>query len=85
RSLLVRCRGKGGNRDALGAVVEVEAGGLSRREEVRTTQGYLTGTSPTLLFGLGGAAAADRVRVKFPSGAVRILENVPAGRVVVDE
>jgi hypothetical protein len=85
KSLRVRCVGKGRNRDAIGAVVEVEADGVLQREEVRTTQGYLTGTPPEPLFGLGRAAAADRVRVRFPSGAVRTLEQVPAGRVVVEE
>ena len=54
-------------------------------EEVRTTQGYLSGSGPGLLFGLGYAQEAARVRVKFPSGEVRVLEKVPAGRVVVSE
>jgi hypothetical protein len=85
KSLTVRCVGKGRNRDALGAVVEVETPGLVQREEVRTTQGYLSGCGPDLLFGLGEAKSADRVRVRFPSGAVKELKDVPAGRVVVEE
>jgi hypothetical protein len=85
KSLLVRCVGKGRNRDALGAVVEVDSDGLLQREEVRTTQGYLAGSGPALLFGLGRAAKADVVRVKFPSGETRELKDVPAGAVVVSE
>ena len=85
RSLRVRCVGKGRNRDAIGAVVEVEADGLVQRDSVRVTQGYLSGCAPAPLFGLGRAAAADRVRVRFPSGAERVLEKVPAGTVVVEE
>jgi hypothetical protein len=85
RSLLVRCVAKGRNRDALGARVEVEAGGLVQREEVRTTQGYLSGSGPALLFGLGAEAKASRVRVEFPGGAVRELRDVPGGRAVVEE
>jgi hypothetical protein len=85
RSLLVRCVAKGRNRGALGAVVEVEADGLVQREEVRTTQGYLSGSGPALLFGLGRAKSADAVRVKFPSGQVRELKDVPAGSVTVTE
>jgi hypothetical protein len=85
KSLEVRCVANGRNRDAIGAVVEVETPGLVQREEVRTTQGYLSGGSPALLFGLGDAAKADRVRVRFPSGTVKDLKDVPAGRVVVTE
>jgi len=85
RSLLVRCVAKGRNRDALGARVEVEADGLVQAEEVRTTQGYLSGSGPALLFGLGRAAAAERVTVRFPSGEVRTLEGVAAGSVEVRE
>jgi len=85
RSLVVRCEAKGRNRDAIGAVVEVETAGLVQREEVRTTQGYLSGSGPDLLFGLGEAARAARVRVRFPGGAVLELKDVPAGRVVVRE
>ncbi len=85
RSLAVRCVGRGRNRDALGAVVEVEANGLVQREEVRTTQGYLSGSGPEILFGLGDAAEAARVRVRFPSGEVRERAKVPAGRVVIGE
>jgi hypothetical protein len=85
KSLLVRCVGKGRNRDAIGAVIEVQADGLLQREEVRTTQGYLSGSGPGMLFGLGRAKAAERVRVRFPSGTVREVRDVPAGRVVVAE
>ncbi|MHC4821284.1 MAG: CRTAC1 family protein, partial [Planctomycetota bacterium] len=85
KSLSVRCRGAGRNGDALGAVIEVTVGDLVQVEQVRTTQGYLAGSGPELLFGLGDAAKADRVRVVFPGGAVRVLKDVPAGRVVIDE
>ncbi len=85
RSLLVRLRGGKGNRDGIGAVITVEAGETAQREEVRTTQGYLGGMGPGVLFGLGDRAAADRVRVRFPSGAVRVVERVPAGRVTIEE
>jgi hypothetical protein len=85
KSLTVRCVGRGSNRDALGATIEAETPGLVQREEIRTSQGYLSGCPPEILFGLGAAAKADRVRVRFPSGEVRELKDVPAGRVVVAE
>jgi hypothetical protein len=85
RSLLVRCVARGRNRGALGAVVEVHAGGLVQREEVRTTQGYLSGSGPDLLFGLGERERADRVVVRFPSGEVRTVASPPAGLLEVRE
>ena len=35
--------------------------------------------APGLVFGLEGASSADEVRVLFPDGSERILEDVPAG------
>ncbi len=84
-ALRVRCVGGGRNRDGIGALVEVDGDGLVQVEEVRTTQGYLSSTDPVLEFGLGRAKAARRVRVRFPSGAVREAADVPAGSIAVHE
>jgi enediyne biosynthesis protein E4 len=67
-------------RDALGARVTIEAGGLRQMREVRSGGSYLSASDPRLLFGLGAVAKLDRVEVRWPSGAVEILTDVPFDR-----
>src|SRR2546426_694482 len=74
--------GQASGRDAVGAVVSVTAGG---RRQVRQKVGgasYLAAHDQRLLFGLGDARAAERVEIRWPSGAVSSLENVPARQYV---
>jgi hypothetical protein len=81
RSLRVRLRQAGArNRDAIGAVVRVTAGGMTQRRTVRTGSSYLSQSELTLTFGLGRAAVADRVVVTWPDGSQQTLEDVPAGQ-----
>jgi hypothetical protein len=84
--LLVEARGSAPNPFALGARVTVEIGGARQVASVGSQVSYLC-TGPTLLhFGLGKAEKADRVTVRFPSGAVVERRDVPAGtRLVVRE
>jgi hypothetical protein len=64
-----------GNRDAIGAVVEVEAGG-SRIVRQRKGGGSMQSTNdPRLLIGLGPVGAVERLTVRWPSGASSILEH----------
>ena len=61
-----------GNRDAIGAVVTVEAGG---RRQVRVAQagsGYASQSSSRLHFGLGDAARIERLTVRWPQGDTEI-------------
>ncbi|MFN7961210.1 MAG: CRTAC1 family protein [Thermoanaerobaculia bacterium] len=71
--------GSRSNRDALGSRIEVEAGGRQQVQEVRAGGSYLSSSELTATFGLGNATAAERVKVRFPSGAEVELRNVPAG------
>jgi hypothetical protein len=67
-------------RDALGARVELEAGGLRRTGEVRSAASYLSQGEPVLQFGLGTAAQADRVRIRWPGGELDEFGPLAAGR-----
>jgi hypothetical protein len=68
------------NRDAIGAKVEVKAGGLTRRAQLFPSRSYLSSMEPTLTFGLGTSETVDEVAVTWPSGKVTKLENLAAGR-----
>lgn len=63
--LQVRLRQDGGNRDAIGAWLEVEAGGRVQRREQLVGGGHVSGTVGFLHVGLGEATTA-RVRVLWP-------------------
>jgi hypothetical protein len=63
---------------AVGARVTVKAGKLVQLNEVRAGGSYLSSNDPRLHFGLGGEAKMDEVEIKWPSGKVEILHDVPA-------
>jgi hypothetical protein len=68
-----RLRGTRSNRDAIGAVVKLfnEQGVMVR--QVHCTGGYLSQSSKTVHFGLGGSATVDRVEIRWPSGVQQTL------------
>ena len=72
-------------RDALGAVVTVEAGGVKRAQVVAAGYSFLSSGSKALFYGLGDAAKADRVTVLWPSGRRTERRDVPAGRLALVE
>ena len=80
---LADLRGGGKNTAAIGAWVDLEAGGRKQVREVRTASSYLSQNALTLHFGLGTATRADRIRIRWPDGKVQVLTGVAAGRRVV--
>jgi len=72
-------------RDALGAVVTVEAGGLRRAQVVSAGYSFLSSGSKSLFFGLGDRPRADRVTIRWPSGKISELKEVPAGKLSLCE
>jgi len=76
--------GRRSNRDAIGAVVEVDTADGRQRQELRAARGYLSQSETVLTFGLGQADRADRVTIRWPgreAGPPTVLENLPAGTV----
>ena len=83
RWLKIGLEGSKSNRDGLGTVVEVTTGGATQRWLVRTGSSYLSQSQVEPVFGLGRAAKADRVVVRWPSGKVQQRANVPANQRLV--
>jgi hypothetical protein len=76
--LVIALQGTESNRDAVGARVSVEAGGV-RRVGWRIGGGsYQSSNDPRLLFGLGEHDRATAVEVSWPSGRTDRLEDLPA-------
>jgi enediyne biosynthesis protein E4 len=85
-SLRLALKGKGSNRDAIGAKVTVEAGGLTLKRQLFLAKGYLSSVEHPMTFGLGKLDKADKVTVVWPSGARTELKEVSGGRLVnIDE
>jgi hypothetical protein len=80
--LLVKLVGKGGNTDAIGAVVKVKAGKLSLMRLVQSGTSYLSQDDMRRHFGLGAETQADSLEVVWPDGTTTRRENVRADQVV---
>jgi hypothetical protein len=68
------------NRDGIGALVTVTAGGLTQTRLCHTDGSYLSASDLRVHVGLGEAAVAERVTVRWPSGQVDVLHTVKADR-----
>jgi hypothetical protein len=68
-----RLRGTTSNRDAIGALVRVTAGGRTQVRLVQAAGGYLAQSSKTVHFGLGDAQRVDKCEVRWPSGIVQAV------------
>ncbi len=67
--LLVQCIGTTANRDAIGARVQVFAGGRRLSGEVQSGSGFISQNDPRVHIGLGDASTYDRIEVRWPGGA----------------
>jgi hypothetical protein len=68
------------NRDAIGARVDVKAGALKMRGDVRSGGSYLSSSDVRLHFGLGPATQADQITVRWPSGLKQQFGPLAADR-----
>jgi hypothetical protein len=76
----LQLRGTRSNRDGIGASVQIEHCGKTQFDTVRNGGSYLSRNDPRLHFGLGACAKVDRVTIKWPSGTVQVLTDLPANR-----
>jgi hypothetical protein len=68
------------NRDGVGAVVTVTAGGRQRKGWRLGGGSYQSASEPRLHFGLGEVRRVETVEVRWPSGRVDRLESLDADR-----
>ncbi|HVS11246.1 MAG TPA: CRTAC1 family protein [Planctomycetota bacterium] len=67
-------------RDAIGARVEVRAGGRSHVRLVQPASSYLSSSDPRVHFGLGQVQAIEEVLVRWPDGALERFDGVELDR-----
>jgi len=79
RAIAIGLTGTRSNRDAIGAAVEVEHAGRRTVRFVQAGSGYLSQHTKTLHFGLGDAARADKMTIRWPSGLKQEFRDLEAG------
>lgn len=80
--LEVRTVGVHSNRDGIGALVRVVAGGREQVREVRSGDSFLSCSARRIHFGLGKADTADSLEVRWPGRRTDRYSNVAADRVI---
>ncbi len=79
-------KGTKSNRDAIGAVIELETAQGRQRNSIRAGSGYLSQHSKVLCFGLGTEPTSVRATILWPSGARQVFEKLPPGhRIEIQE
>ena len=76
--VLFRLIGTKSNKMAIGARVTVKAGKLTQFNEVRAGGSYISSNDPRLHFGLGSEDKMAEVEIRWPSGRIEMLHDVPA-------
>jgi hypothetical protein len=78
----IKLVGTKSNRDGIGAVVRLSAGGEKQWLTMKSGSSYLSQSELVLTFGLGSRTKADSLEVDWPSGQVDKLLNLSAGQTV---
>jgi hypothetical protein len=81
--LTVRLIGVKSNRAGIGARLLLRAGGVSQASWVRSGSSYASQSDLRAYFGLGDATRVDSLEVRWPSGHVQSLTNLPVDRQLV--
>ncbi len=84
-ALVVRLRGLASNRDGIGARVTAQIGGRTLHRVISGGHGLLSASPHQAWIGLGAAGQVDQLTIRWPSGTVDVLTDVPAGQVQVVE
>jgi hypothetical protein len=84
--LLMRLIGHKSNRDAIGTKIKVTTpSGRTLYNHVTTSVGFLSSSDRRVHFGLGREASATSIELRWPSGLIQTLNNVPADQILTLE
>ena len=79
RSIRFHLMGTQSNRDAIGALVRLEAGGTVQTRTVRSGSSYLSQSELPLTFGMGRRDQAERLVIYWPNGRTEEFKNLKVG------
>jgi tetratricopeptide (TPR) repeat protein len=81
--LMLRLIGSRSNRDALGAVVQLETpDGKVLWNHLSTSVGFASSSDPRVHFGLGKSEKISTVRITWPGGKTQTIRDVPIDRLI---
>jgi hypothetical protein len=83
QSLRVKLIGTKSNRDGIGAVVTIVAGGDTQSQMLRSGSSYLSASELVLTFGLARHERADSVAIRWPSGQLDRVAGIAAGQTII--
>ena len=77
-----KLQGTKSNRDGIGARIKVVTKSGAQYNHMTTSCGYASSSSGPVHFGLGSNASVDLVEIRWPSGIVQQMKDVPADQVL---
>ena len=80
--LMLDLQGTRSNRDGFGARITITADGKSHYAEARCPAAFLGQSDRRVHFGLGPSKAVEKIEIRWPSGTLQTLENVPADQIL---
>ncbi len=81
-SLRMKLVGTKSNRDGIGTVVKLTAGSDVQSKTLSSGSSYLSSNELVLTFGLASHTSADAIEIRWPSGQVDELKNIPADQII---
>jgi hypothetical protein len=84
--LTLKLVGHKSNRDAIGAEVKLITAKGQQFATVSTAGSYLSSSDKRAHFGLGAESTAATIEIRWPSGILQTLKNIPADQILqIDE
>jgi tetratricopeptide (TPR) repeat protein/peroxiredoxin len=85
-SIVFRLCGTKSNRDAIGAVIRIETENATQTRSIPAGSGFLSQHSKEVFFGLGETEGPVSATIRWPSGDIQKLDNLPINhRVSIQE
>lgn len=78
--LHVKLIGTGGNRDAIGAKIQVKTADQTQIREIYAGDSYMSFSSLVAEFGVGNATRIETLQITWQNGEIQKLHNVPANQ-----
>ena len=83
--LAVRLIGTKSNRDGNGAALKLIAGDLKSYDQAKGGMSFCSAQDPRIFFGLGKHESVDTLEIRWPSGTLDSLHNLPVDSFVIVE